>query len=595
MNNRKHFLAILFLTIGILLIQSACKKDTPNEELPNDPADIIIKDDVKYLNDNDWSDTFISTDSISGTYYFNSNINEQNLSVGDVLVSSYGEGLLRVITEVNSNNGQIEVKTSQGTLEDIFDQVDIDFEKALTVNEIKSIEYHGKGMILDTSIRNEDYNWTINKVMYDSDDNPQTEYDQIRLEGNFNFDWNFILKIRISYLTGLKEVKAGFESDESLKLKLIAGLAYSKTYEHTLATIHFNPITIPVGPIVIVIIPSLPIKAGVTGYANASITTSIDQSLSFDVGVIYLKENGWSTYSEFNNTLDYSPPQLNINAGAEAYIKPEFITKIYGVAGPYANIKLYGNIEADLLQNPWWSLYAGGNMNAGAKAEIFSKFLFDFEVDDLLEYEKLLAQSSDVTNSQVAILAFVDDSHPHWFYIQRDIDMLDYLGISYDVIDPENLNDATLSKYKLLIIPTVWAQYSWQTSSGNDAIKNFIHNGGALIATEAGVSSMETTPGFFPYSITINPGIGTTGSVTIIDPSNPLISNLTIDDFNNYIDSKVISKDENWQQIVSVKGLDAIDYCEYGSGFALYAGYTIAAGEDYSQWYVNAVYLALDK
>ena len=191
-----------------------------------------------------------------------------------------------------------------------------------------------------------------------------------------------------------------------------------------------------------------------------------------------------------------------------------------------------------------------------------------------------------------AILAFVDSSHSHWGYIQRDIDMLDSLNVSYDLIQPQELTPQTLSNYKLFIIPTVWAEHSWQTSEGNSAIVDFINNGGGLIATEAGYSGSYTSA-FFPYFITINAGWGFSGTVTITDQFNPIVEDLTPDDFGSYVDSRVTSKDLNWHQVVAVNGEDAIDYCEYGSGFAIYTGYGIQSGSDYSQWYVKAVSLAL--
>jgi PKD repeat protein len=193
------------------------------------------------------------------------------------------------------------------------------------------------------------------------------------VEGEFSFDWNFLFKLKISPVGGLKEVKVGVESNEQLNLNLIAGLAYTDDYIKKIATVHFSPIFIPAGPLVIVIIPSLPIYAGVEEYTKA---------------------DGWSDYASFTKSFDYSPPQLNINAGAEAFIKPEFITKIYGVAGPYVNIKLYGKIEADLLNSPWWTLSAGASLNAGVKAEVFSKVLFDYAIEDIISYEQILAQAS---------------------------------------------------------------------------------------------------------------------------------------------------------------------------------------------------------
>jgi hypothetical protein len=85
---------------------------------------------------------------------------------------------------------------------------------------------------------------------------------------------------------------------------------------------------------------------------------------------------------------------LNVNAGASAYIKPELTVKIYSVAGPYANLKLYERLDANVLETPWWKLNAGIKMNAGVKVDVLDKFLLECTISDLINYEVLLAQAT---------------------------------------------------------------------------------------------------------------------------------------------------------------------------------------------------------
>jgi hypothetical protein len=197
-------------------------------------------------------------------------------------------------------------------------------------------------------------------------------------------------------------------------------------------------------------------------------------------------------------------------------------------------------------------------------------------------------------SGRAAILAFVDKSHQFWPYIQRDVDMLDSLGVSYDLIQPQELDSQILANYRLLIIPTVWAEYPWQTSTGNAAIVDFVSNGGGLVVTEAGYGG-SSSPSFFPYPLTIDAGWAVEGTATIPDPSNPIVSGLRSVDFSQYADSRVTSRDPHWRQVVAVGGQDAIVYCEYGTGFALYTGYQVFPGTPESQWYVNLVRTAVTR
>jgi len=388
-----YMLAACFLS-SLLILQSGCKKD---KEMSDPEQKVVIAENTKVIDQTNWQSSFVSVDSATYTYTFNSNINNMNLKVGDIMVSTDGEGLLRKVKTITTVGSQVKIQTEQATLADVIKEGQIKIDTALTISNIKNIKYHYAGINLDTSnlkhSGNTNLTFDINAVVYDADNNPSTTYDQIRLEGNYSFDWNLLVFIDFSTIQGLKEVKCGFESGENLNLEMIAGLEYNFVKIVDLVTIYFNPIIVLVGTLPVIFLPEFNIKAGIDGYANASITTSIEQNLTFDAGIHYLKDEGWSTYKEFDKSFNFNPPHLNMNAGAEAYLKPELTLKIYGVAGPYANLKLYEKLDADLMQTPWWKLYGGMNMDAGAKAEIFGGVLFDFKVSDLISYELMIAEA----------------------------------------------------------------------------------------------------------------------------------------------------------------------------------------------------------
>ncbi len=384
---------LLSLSLTILFFSGSCHD---NDESKN--KQIVVADNAKYMEKDDWQASIVSMDSASQTFVFDSNLAPFNLDTGDILVSDVGEGVLRTITEINQVNGQYTVKTSQAAITDLIQEGSIELETPLTVSDIRSIEYNYDGIQLDPSCLKKpnetQFAWNIKSVLYDHDGNSATTSDQLRLEGTLNCDWNIFVKIDISFFQGLKEVNCGFSSSENLNLRLVAGLEYSLERNITLFTINFTPITVMVGPVPVVFTPQLKVKAGIDGYANASVTSEISQSLSFNAGMKYVKNQGWSTYKTLNKSFSFTPPQLNMNVGAGFFIKPELTVKIYGVVGPYANMKLYGRIEADLMQTPWWKIYCGLNMGAGAKAEVFSKVLFDINVSDLLSYETIIAQAA---------------------------------------------------------------------------------------------------------------------------------------------------------------------------------------------------------
>jgi len=375
------------------LILFSCEKDE------DATTQTIIAKGVNVIDSQVWNKQIISVDPSNYTIRFSNDINSvQQIKVGDIIISDVGEGLLRKVKNINTINNELVVETEFASLSEAIQQGTINVKISLTNSQIKGIAYHADGVkLINDLTKGSDqatYNWDINTVLYDFDGYPSTTADQIKLVGNFSCDMQIPLFIDYRLFQGLKEVKFGIESSENIDLRLVTGLEYGFEKEVNLATVYFTPIIIMVGVVPVIFTPELDVIAGVGGSANAPITSEINQKLTFDAGIRYLKGQGWSPYKTFSKDFGYQPPQLNLNTSAEMYIKPELSLRIYGVAGPYANLKLYGRLDANILQNPWWTLYGGIKMAAGAKVSILDLFTLDFVISDLLNYEQVLAQAT---------------------------------------------------------------------------------------------------------------------------------------------------------------------------------------------------------
>ncbi len=392
--NRLIYLLVACFISGLSILQIGCKKDEKKQE---EKPVAEVSENTKVIEQTDWQNSIVSYDTSNYTFYFNDNIEDMNLKTGDIIVSAADEGILRKVSEIFDEEGMIIVQTEDADLEDAISNGEFIIEEPLTLSNIKSIEYNYKGIKLDTNylkqMDNTNFSWGINAIIYDADEDTSTTWDQIRLVGTFSCSWDIYMSVTIKWLK-LQKVRIGFEASEDLSLNLIAGLEYNFDKSVNLMTVNFNPITVYIAGCPVVVTPVLKINAGIDGYANANITTSITQGLSFDAGIEYNSGSGWSTDKTFDKSFTYSPPQLNVNAGAEAYLEPELIVKIYGVKGPYITTRIYGKLEADLLQSPWWTLSGGLNLSAGAKVKKFGKTFFDKHYDGLITYEVQIAQSS---------------------------------------------------------------------------------------------------------------------------------------------------------------------------------------------------------
>ncbi len=396
----------LFISFAIIFTLSTCKKKTDETQPTTDP--VVIASNAKFIVDSDWQS--IVVDSSDYTFTMNQGVvDKYSLVTGDLIVSSKGNGILRKIDTIIQSGTHIQIQTSQATLVNLIRQGSIDYRTTLSSSKIKSIKYYYPGISLDTSsIKSTDgtvMNWNINTEIAP----------QIWLQGNLEYTTDFVFQIQISLLEGLKQVKFGIEGNEVFNLSLVAGKQFTLDKEILLTQVYFTPVFIPIAvpPFVIVIAPVLDIKVGVGGYANATISTSLSQTVTIETGIQYIKEEGWSNYMNFDKSLNYTPPQLNMNAGAEAFVKPELSMLIFNIAGPYFNAKGYGRIQADLTLNPWWKMYYGVKMAAGVKATILDIYTLDYSVEDLLNWEQQVGQytGSNIDNTTWDVLLVLSNTN----------------------------------------------------------------------------------------------------------------------------------------------------------------------------------------
>jgi hypothetical protein len=400
MKRLSYFFIVVLILINLLFIQS-CKKDEnpviPPEETTKIPAT------TKYISPADYANYFEGFSTDSTQLLFKTDINSTyNFKSNDVIAISEGSGLLRKVTGTQTTNNQLIVSTIQGTLEDAIENGTIEYSGPLSKKNLLKVEILTDGIEYDNRLNktNEtqyDFN-IVNKVLYDADNNLSTTNDQIRLNGVFSFTSDIFVKILVKNFK-LQYAKYGFEAHNSESLTLDAMIQYNLSKEIEIARITMTPITVQVGILPVIIVPDLRIKIGVSGYANAGISTSIQNEFHFEAGSEFIIGIGWQPYKTFTNNFNYNPPSLTANCGARAYIKPEINMAVYGVLAGYGYGEAYGKLEADLLQNPWWKLYVGYNLGIGARAEILGHGLFDFVLDGLIQNEVLIAQATNQTNT----------------------------------------------------------------------------------------------------------------------------------------------------------------------------------------------------
>lgn len=398
---QKKIMRILLavVTITFLVFVNSCQDEDPTEPEDQPTGDVTIPATTKIMSEQEFDNSLVSISSDSTTFTFSSGTSSiSGIAEDDIVFLPTEHGLLRKVTNVTQSGSQIQIETEQGTLAEAIENGKLTYRVTLSTNQIKKIQYYRDGISLDTThmkkISGTNFDFNLDQVLYDFDNNQNTTNDQIRLNGNFSLTTDIIIEIDIKWFK-LEKVQFGFAAVNSEDLELTGGIEFNFEKEIRIAKINFTPIHLQIGALPVIITPELDLNVGVSGFANSSITTGIENEFSYEAGVLYENGPGWRTYDDFENTFSYTPPTLTANAGARAFVKPEIGMYVYSVLGGYANASLYGELLASTNQDPWWSLYLGVDVGVGARAKALGKELFDFEKSDLLSYRHLLAAASE--------------------------------------------------------------------------------------------------------------------------------------------------------------------------------------------------------
>jgi formylglycine-generating enzyme required for sulfatase activity len=383
-------LLIAILFIGFAL--TTCKKD------PKDSETKPIPETTKVIDESAWQDNVISVDSSNFTFTFNGNLSNQViLKKGDILVSSEGEGYLRKVTNVVKENGEIKVYTEFASINEAVRDGNFTLNTVLSEQKISKITYLKNGIKIDTSHMKSTKATNISATINEYLDPDQ----KVHITGNFSILSAINCELVITQFR-VEKFSIDYEIEELINLQStleILNILYEKEVE--LVNITFNPITIMIGPVPVRIVPEMVILVGAEMNIESNVTTSINQQMSYAVGMLYENET-WAPTQEQTKSFTFEPPTLSATASAKAYIKPQLNIKVYGTVAPYLYGEAYGRIDADLLANPWWVIYGGANVGAGVKMEIFGQELFDWPTTPfyLFEYEEPVINSSEVETNQ---------------------------------------------------------------------------------------------------------------------------------------------------------------------------------------------------
>jgi hypothetical protein len=208
--------------------------------------------------------------------------------------------------------------------------------------------------------------------------------DIVELTGKMHFDLSYNLvirtktKVKCSWSHGchasvniLSGTKFTIDPKVSTSLTLKAEKEYEKKESKVLYSVNFEPITIPIAGIPVVIVPELYIIGGIDIDVDGSMETGMHAEAGGELGIKYHgKHRGWKPVVGVHHSFGENPLTIDATATAKAYVGPKVKLKLYDITGPYADIFTYAQLDADIHEDPWWKLHAGIESHGGFKVKV---------------------------------------------------------------------------------------------------------------------------------------------------------------------------------------------------------------------------------
>ncbi|MDZ7708365.1 MAG: hypothetical protein U5J97_10850 [Trueperaceae bacterium] len=268
------------------------------------------------------------------------------IEVGDVVVSeptaAAPSGLLRKVTSVRSEGGEVIVETVAAELREAVHQGSLSVSLALDESDLAG------STALQSGIEVQAFEHVI-----DSDFGTNGAF---RATGTLNIqpileldiditcnDRKFGICIEIPDLDLL--FKIGLTETANLKIEGSDALAFDEQF--VIASHDFAPITFTIAFVPIVLTPRLEVYLTASGTLSGELVFVADQDLAASGGFTYNSDRGFRNVSENTVSFDRGAADFAGQAVARAAVGGRFELYLYGAVGPYGALEAGPRIEAN--------------------------------------------------------------------------------------------------------------------------------------------------------------------------------------------------------------------------------------------------------
>lgn len=295
----------------------------------------------------------------------------QDLEPGDVLVSEPAAaapgGLLRKVESVRREGGEVVVETTQANLTDAVTQGQLTAQGDLKAEQVVSALGNLPGVT--ASFRGDtagmphvgtgdgyEFHVGFDEVALDIGAGDVNVAVVLNGELYFNAGWKIDLGIepclevppvcvdRFEAYVGVTErLKVSFSGEANAKL----------TKEVSVATYYFKPLVFFIGPVPVVVVPSIEVFVGAEGSVSLRFAYGLTEEANARVGAKWTDDGGWQDITGFGVSLAQQDSfQVDATMGAHAYARAVASLKFYDVAGPALGLRLGVEFDAEVPRDP---------------------------------------------------------------------------------------------------------------------------------------------------------------------------------------------------------------------------------------------------
>ncbi len=371
-----------YLGLVAVFALAGCGKDTEPDVVI--PATTKIADDATM--------TALTAVNADGSLTFSQSTGVlDSLAVGDILNGTITPmtpyGLLRKVTSIDRSGGQVTLQTVQGTLGEAIERGSFDFRKEVDMADVMNPLRTRPGLTDTTVTFDHGVRIGFNgfSESYSTDSGVGGT---LNLDGFLRFNPVFAMHgdIRNFHVYSF-DISLEFEGESDLTVGAELNLALDKEVEilnMRLATISFF-----IGPVLVVMQPTLEFKATLGGSAALSLTFHETGAYDGVTGTAYDDHTGWSPLNRGNSTGTIDPmPTGALAVELHAYVGVVADVLLYGVisSGPIFEIKFGPQLDFATPRDPF--LQAGLRLIADFQLHLYI-LGHEFGTYTLAEYSRL--------------------------------------------------------------------------------------------------------------------------------------------------------------------------------------------------------------